>query len=60
MFVLLFNMCNSNPQAREACMKDWDVWLYPEIQRGWRIYIGEEELYQEERDSLEERETGPN
>jgi len=60
MAVLLFNMCNSNPQAREACMKDWDVWLYPEIQRAWEIYTGKEKPYQEENDILEERETSPN
>ena len=60
MLVMLFNICNQSDFNRQQCMKDWDVWLYPEIQRGWRIYIGEEELYQEERDSLEERETGPN
>ena len=54
MAVLLFNMCNSNPQAREACMKDWDVWLYPELQKGWDLYRGKETPYQNEREQLED------
>lgn len=48
-----------NPQTRKACMSDWDVWLIPEIQRGWEIYRGQHKPYQEEHDLLEERETSP-
>ena len=59
MLVMLFNMCMQNPQTRKACMSDWDVWLIPEIQRGWNIYRGHHTPYQEERDLLEERETSP-
>ena len=41
-------------------MKDWDVWLLPEIQKAWDLYTEQYTPYQEERDILEERETGPN
>jgi|TARA_R100000027_G_scaffold8864_1_gene6392 hypothetical protein len=34
-------------------MSDWDVWLIPELQRGWDIYTGKEVLYQEEKEKLE-------
>ena len=54
MFILLFNMCNSNDFNRQQCMKNWDSWLVPELQRAWDIYTGEEELYQEEKESLDE------
>ena len=53
-FILLFNMCNSNDFNRQQCLKNWDTWLIPEIQRAWNIYTGEEELYQEEKESLDE------
>ena len=35
MAVMLFNMCNQSDFNRKACMSDWDVWLYPELQRIW-------------------------
>ena len=54
MFILLFNMCNTNDFNRQQCIKDWDQWLIPELQRAWDIYTGEEELYQEEKESLDE------
>ena len=54
MFILLFNMCNSNDFNRQQCIKNWDSWLVPELQRGWDIYTGKEELYQEEKESLDE------
>ena len=54
MFILLFNMCNSNDFNRQQCIKNWDQWLIPELQRAWNIYTGEEELYQEEKESLDE------
>ena len=60
MCVMLFNMCNSNDFNRKQCISDWDVWLIPEIQRGWDIYIEHHTPYQEERDLLEERETSSN
>ena len=53
MCVMLFNICNQGPEARKACMTDWDVWLIPEIQRGWDLYTGEEKPYQEEKEKLE-------
>ncbi len=53
-FILLFNMCNSNDFNRQQCMKNWESWLVPELQRAWNIYTGEEELYQEEKESLDE------
>ena len=54
MCVMLFNMCAQNPQTRQACMKDWDVWLYPELVKGWELYTGEQTPYQEEKDKLNE------
>ena len=53
MVVMLFNMCNQSPDTRKACMSDWDVWLYPELQRAWDLKFGREVPYQEERDALE-------
>ena len=52
MVVMLFNICNSNDFNRQQCMKDWDVWLIPEIQKGWDLYNGSEVPYQEESDKL--------
>ena len=60
MIVMLFNICNSNDINRQQCMKDWDVWLIPEIQRAWDIYTEKYVPYQEERDILEERKVNPN
>jgi len=54
MCVMLFNICNQGPEARKACMTDWDVWLIPEIQRGWDLYTGKEKPYQEEKEILED------
>lgn len=51
---MLFNMCNSNDFNRQQCMKNWDQWLIPVLQRAWDIYTGKEELYQEEKESLDE------
>lgn len=53
MLVMLFNMCNSNEFNRQACMKDWDTWLIPEIVRLWEIKTGKEIPYQNEKDVLE-------
>tara|TARA_S200002703_G_scaffold55035_2_gene47635 strand:- start:16545 stop:16769 length:225 start_codon:yes stop_codon:yes gene_type:complete len=55
MSLMLFNVCNSNDFNREQCMKDWDVWLYPELKRAWDIYRNNSILYQDERDKLNER-----
>ena len=35
-------------------MKNWDTWLIPELQRAWDIYTEKEELYQEEKEKLDE------
>ena len=53
MVSMLFNICNQSPDTRKACLSDWDVWLYPEIQRGWDLKFGRETPYQEEKDKLE-------
>lgn len=60
MIVMLVNICNSNDFNRQQCMKDWDVWLVPEIQRAWDLYTEQYVPYQEENDILEERETNTN
>ena len=54
MIVMLFNICNSNDFNRKQCMKDWDVWLFPEIQRAWDMYTEQYVPYQEERDKLDQ------
>ena len=59
MVVMLFNICNSNDFNRQQCMKNWDVWLIPEIQRAWDIKSGSEVPYQEEKDVLNSTH-GPN
>jgi len=45
--------CVTNPDNWEYCTNDWDVWLYPEIQRAWNLMQGTEKPYQEEQDVLE-------
>jgi hypothetical protein len=34
-------------------MKDWDVWLWPEIQKGFDLKFGIEIPYQQEQEILE-------
>jgi len=55
MVMMLFTMCNQSPETRQACMTDWDVWLYPELKRGWDLRFGGEKPYQEEEEKLRER-----
>ena len=45
--------CVTVPQNWEYCTKDWDVWLYPEIQRGFDMLTEKELPYQDERELLE-------
>lgn len=54
MFVMLFNICNQSDFNRQQCMKDWDVWLYPELQKGWNLYTEKEKPYQNEKEILED------
>jgi len=54
MFVMLFNMCNQSDFNRQQCMKDWDVWLYPELVKGWDLYTEKEKPYQREKEILED------
>ena len=55
--ILFFNMVVvpsvTVPENWEYCYKDMDVWLFPEIQRGWDLYSGREKPYQEEQEILE-------
>ena len=55
--ILFFNMvvvpCVTVPENWEYCYKDMDVWLFPEIQRGWDLYTERERPYQEEQEILE-------
>ena len=46
--MMLFNMCNQSDFNRKACMSDWDVWLYPELQRAWELRSGKETPYESE------------
>ena len=52
MLILLLEVCTSNSFNLEACSKDHEIWLWPEIERGWNLYTGQEVPYQQESDSL--------
>ncbi len=54
MLIMVFNICNSNDFNRQQCMKDWDVWLVPELKKGWELYTGKQTPYQEEKEKLDE------
>ena len=54
MFVMLFNICNQSDFNRQQCMKDWDMWLYPELVNGWNLYTEKEKPYQREKEILED------
>jgi hypothetical protein len=54
MFIMLFNICNQSDFNRQQCLKDWDVWLIPEIQKGWDLYTEKEKPYQNEKEILED------
>jgi len=54
MFIVLFNICNQSDFNRQQCMKDWDVWLYPELISGWNLYTEKEKPYQREKEILED------
>jgi len=55
--IFFFNMvvvpCVTVPENWNYCYKNMDVWLYPEIQKGWDLYTGKEIPYQNERELLE-------
>ncbi len=48
--VLILNC--AQPVNWQYCTKDWDVWLYPEVERGVQLYLNPSSIYQEERESL--------
>ena len=54
MFAMVINICNSNEFNKQECMKDWDVWLYPELVNGWNLYTEKEKPYQREKEILED------
>ena len=55
--IFFFNMvvvpCVAVPENWNYCYKNMDVWLYPEIQKGWDLYTEKEIPYQNEREILE-------
>jgi len=55
--IFFFNMvvvpCVTVPENWNYCYKNMDVWLYPEIQKGWDLYTEKEIPYQNERELLE-------
>lgn len=53
MALMLFRICVSHPDNLQACMTNHDEWLWPEIERAWDLYTGEELPYQEESVKLE-------
>ena len=42
-----------HPENIKAWTSDHDVWLYPELQRGWDVITGAEIPYQDEKAVLE-------
>jgi len=46
--------CVTQPANWKYCFNDWDVWLYPELVRGWELWTGIEVPYSAEHDRLEE------
>jgi len=46
--------CVTVPENWKYCSKDLDVWLYPELVRGWELFTGQEVPYQAEQEALDE------
>ena len=46
--------CVTVPENWKYCSKDLDVWLYPELVRGWDLITGREVPYQAEQEALDE------
>lgn len=44
--------CVTNTDNWKYCFTDWDVWLYPEIQRGIDLYLNPSSIYKEEQEKL--------
>ena len=53
MWTTLVVPCVTVPENWKACTSDLDVWLYPELVRGFILVTGREKAYQSERDILE-------
>ena len=47
--------CVTVPENWKYCSKDLDVWLYPELVRGWEMLTKGPCLYCEEHDSIQGR-----
>ena len=45
--------CVTVPENWKYCSKDLDVWLYPELVRGWDLITGREVPYQSEQEALQ-------
>ena len=46
--------CVTIPENWEYCSKDLDVWLYPELKRGWDMMTDGPCLYCEEKELLDD------
>ena len=44
--------CVTVPENWKYCTRDLDVWLYPELVRGWEAITGDICLYCEEKEKL--------
>ena len=44
--------CVTIPENWKYCTQDLDVWLYPELVRGWEAITGDICLYCEEKEKL--------
>jgi len=47
----VFTLCLQPPNWKH-CTTDVDVWLFSEVQRGFDIWSGKEQIYQNEHDYL--------
>ena len=44
--------CVTVPENWKYCTSDWDVWLYPELVRGWEMITKDPCIYCEEKEKL--------
>ena len=50
---MLFNICTQSAETVKLCMTDHHIWLWPEIQRAWDLYTERDQIYSDERETLE-------
>ena len=51
---MMWTGCTYNQDNMDQCLKDWDIWLHPEIQKGVEL-LTKPCPYCEEQDAVQER-----